>query len=98
MFSNNQSNFISLCAKGQLLPDKIDDYIDEWHDSSCELELYDYLGMTQKEYRLWVHVPDILWLIITAKKQNCSIDEVLSNVQQKMRMTAKVDSTNHVRH
>ena len=88
MSSNNQNNFISLCANGQLSLDKIDDYIDQWHDSSSELELYDYLGMTQKEYRLWVHVPDILWLIIMAKKQKCSIDEVLSNFQQKMRMTA----------
>ncbi len=98
MFSNNQSNFISLCANGQLLPDKIDDYIDKWHDSDSELELYNYLGMTQKEYRLWVHAPDILGLIITAKKQNCSIDEVLSNVQQNLRMTTKVDSANHARH
>jgi hypothetical protein len=32
----------------------IDARIDAWHSSNSELPLYQYLGMTEKEYVLWV--------------------------------------------
>jgi hypothetical protein len=67
MFKSKKDNFVDLCAKGMLLLDDIDDYIDAWHESSSKLELYEYLGMTQKEYRLWVHQPEVLSSIIQAR-------------------------------
>jgi len=91
MFNFDENNFVSLCAKGELLIDDIDDIVDEWHESDSESELFEYLGMTQQEYRLWVHDPDILPFIITARNQGRSIDDVLNDIHD-LPMAARADS------
>ena len=85
------STFIELCVEGQVLPEEIDDYVDEWHDSDSEVPIFDYLGMSQQEYRLWVHDPDILPFIITARTQNRSIDDVVEDLHE-LPMAARADS------
>jgi hypothetical protein len=37
-----------------------DDEIDEWHNSDSELTLYEYLGLTKKEYEIWLKEPHIV--------------------------------------
>jgi hypothetical protein len=85
------STFIDLCVEGQVLPEEIDDYVDEWHESDSDESIYDYLGMSQQEYRLWVHDPDILPFIITARTQNRSIDDVVEDLHE-LPMAARADS------
>lgn len=89
--SNIKTNFVNLCAKGELLCDDIDDYIDAWHDSDSNLEIYEYLGMTQREYRMWVHEPDILPFIITSRIKGRNIDEVMRDFYA-LPMAARADS------
>ena len=89
--SNLEDSFVSLCASGELLLDDIEDSIDEWHESESELEIYEYLGMTQQEYRMWVHDPDLLPFIITARMQGRSIDDVLGDIHD-LPMAARADS------
>ena len=36
----------------------IDDLIDEWHDSDSELQLHEYLGWSEEDYRKWVYDPN----------------------------------------
>jgi hypothetical protein len=97
MFNHNQTNFVELCIQGKCSLNEIDNYIDQWHDSDTTLQIYDYLGMTQREYRLWVSMPNSLWLIIAAKKQQCSIDEMLLTIQQNSPITIGADSTGYIR-
>ena len=40
--------------KHLLIIDKLNDKVSEWHDSDSKLELYEYLGMTEYEYSLFV--------------------------------------------
>lgn len=91
MFNLNESSFVGLCVKGELLLDDIDDFIDEWHESDSDQEIFEYLGMTQQEYRLWVHDPDILPFIITARVQGRSIDEAMKDIHD-LPMAARADS------
>lgn len=83
-------SFVSLCANGKLSCDDIDDYVDEWHESDSKQELFEFLGMTQKEYMLWVQTPDILPFIITARVQNRVFDDVISSIQD-LPMPARAD-------
>lgn len=85
------STFIDLCVEGHVLPEEIDDYVDEWHESDSDEAIYDYLGMSQQEYRLWVHDPDILPFIITARTQGRSIDDVIKDLHE-LPMAARSDS------
>lgn len=72
-------NFIDACINGDALYDEIDDYIDEWHDGDYDEKIYEFLGMTQTEYRLWVENSNILKYIIKSHKENKNIEDVLSN-------------------
>lgn len=91
MSSNSNIDFVSMCANGELLLEDIDDFIDEWHESDSAEEIYDYLGMSQQEYRLWVHDPDMLPFIVTARSQRRSIDDVLADIHD-LPLAARADS------
>ena len=82
-------NFINDCIKGYSLLDEIDDYIDEWHDSDTDLSLHDFLGMTKREYSLYIQDEDYLALIVTAHKENEPIEEIIQN---QISMAARSDS------
>ncbi|OQX23479.1 MAG: hypothetical protein BWK80_25845 [Desulfobacteraceae bacterium IS3] len=91
MSNQLKQTFIHLCTNGYLLTDDIDDYVDMWHESDKDEELYDFLGMSRQEYRLWVHDPDMLDHIIAARVQNCSLDDVLNKIDE-LPMAARADS------
>lgn len=71
--------FLELCVQGHALPEDIDDFVDEWHDSDSEVSLSEYLGMSSDEYESWMHAPDTLNAIITARIQNVSLMTVLDS-------------------
>lgn len=60
------SNFIEKCLEGLVLPDDIDDFIDSWHNQDGDESLHHFLGMSKREYSLWVADPDVLPHIINA--------------------------------
>lgn len=49
-----ESTFIELCVKGEESVDKINDYIEKWHDGNSDKSLFEFLGMTREEYQLWI--------------------------------------------
>jgi len=69
-------SFIHRCISGDAFLDEVDDYVDAWHgDSALEsVELYEYLGMTWQEYSLWITNPNILGLIVDARKKGLSLE------------------------
>jgi len=69
---SEQRNFISLALAGKVTPDQIDDYVGKWHDSSSDLALHEYLGLTREEYGLWLGDPDQLSSIIANRKLSLS--------------------------
>lgn len=84
--------FVNAVIIGDALIDEIDDYIDMWHDGDSELELYEFLGMTQIEYRLWVEDDSILKEIIKCHVNGKDIEDVISSTyyaEQKMVARAK---------
>lgn len=61
--------FMDRVLSGQITDpkDEIDDYVDEWHESTSALPLHEYLGLTQQEYELWVHDRETLTETIEAR-------------------------------
>jgi hypothetical protein len=57
--------------------DEIDDFVDEWHASPTEETIYDFLGMTQEEYDLWVEQPSSLRLILAAREDHLLLYEAI---------------------
>ncbi|KGK89374.1 hypothetical protein DP73_09970 [Desulfosporosinus sp. HMP52] len=74
----SKKSFIQDCINADALLEEIDDYIDFWHDNDIEATIYEFLGMSQKEYRMWVENDKILKYIFTAHVENKDIDDVLS--------------------
>lgn len=71
------SNFINDVINADALLDEIDDYIEKWHDSDTDCSVYEYLGMTEEEYFLWVENDFYLKYIISAHEKNININELL---------------------
>lgn len=82
--------FIDAVINGDVLIDEIDDYIDVWHESDSNEEIYDFLGMSQNEYRLWVEDETILKEIIKCHMSETDIKDVITNPKNKeLRMVAR---------
>lgn len=67
------SNFVNDCINGDALLSEIDDYIDLWHESDNKLPIHTFLGMSEKEYGLYVLDEEYLGLIIAAHKENIDV-------------------------
>ena len=85
------SNFIDDVLNADALIEEIDDYIEKWHNSDSDLSVYEYLGMTEEEYYLWVKDDFYLKYIIAAHDKNVSIKELLKN-EYSSRMVARAES------
>jgi hypothetical protein len=75
------SKFIELCIRGEALLEDIDDFVDEWHESSVEEPLHKFLGMTKDEYSLWVADPDVLPSIVVAHREHRNVSDVIDDFQ-----------------
>ena len=73
------SNFIEDCINGQAKLSEADHYIDKWHEDKTELLIYEFLGITSKEYELFVRDEKYLESIVTAHKENKDIEHVLED-------------------
>ncbi|MBB1428228.1 hypothetical protein H5181_17440 [Shewanella sp. SG44-2] len=83
--------FIDLCVMGHALPDDVDDYVDDWHDSESDVTISEYLGMSSEEYESWVHAPETLNSIITARITNVPLISVLKQTYD-LPMAARASS------
>lgn len=85
------SNFIEDCIQGEALMSEINDYIDIWHEVDTSLSLSSYLGMSKKEYALFVEDESYLATIITAHKNN---QNIVSIMREHLAMAARSDDSN----
>lgn len=71
-------SLIELLLRGEAFLDDIDDYVDDWHESSTSDSLAEYLGMARNEYALWVEQPDSLRLIVAAREEGQPVEEFVA--------------------
>jgi len=88
------NSFIEKCINGDASLDEIDDYIDEWHDSDStnDLELHEFLGMTWEEYSLWAVKPKFLAWIINARRKGVISSET-KFLQESQPLAARSSNT-----
>ncbi len=59
------------CIRYEIKPSeyiqKIDYFVNQWHESNKTENLYDFLGMTEKEYSVWVKNQKLLYSIINSR-------------------------------
>jgi hypothetical protein len=81
--------FVDQYLNGEVLAEDIDDFIDIWHENPADKEIYDFLGMSQKEYSLWVRDPDTLPEIARARRTGLPLEVVLRTTLEEIPTAAR---------
>ena len=87
-----EKHFIQKCLDSEELWINIDDYVDEWHESDTDMELFEFLGMSQLEYAIWVEKPFALKYIIFCRKYDTDLLKTMSDEQEYQRLAARAGS------
>ena len=69
--SSTVSTFVDACLRGVASLSDIDDWVDRWHETDFQGEapsLFEYLGFTPDEGKLWVENPAALSAIVDAHR------------------------------
>jgi hypothetical protein len=90
-------SFIDLYVGGEVLPEEIDDYVDQWHDNPGRRQLHDFLGMTEDEYSLWLRDPDVLPHIARARREHKPIVRVIESALNELPMAARSSDVAEIR-
>ncbi|EMY5506447.1 hypothetical protein V8T57_002916 [Bacillus wiedmannii] len=95
----SELKFMDACLQGEALLEDIDEYIDEWHESDTEEEIYEFLGMTFEEYGIWVENDAMLKTIFYSREIGEPILEVLkeSEVQKLVARAATPEEATQVK-
>ena len=66
--------FVEALKRGVADYDDVDDYIDEWHNGPYTCELYEFLGMTQRQFFEYVkyHEPYLRRTFPKGRKETAS--------------------------
>jgi hypothetical protein len=74
------SNFITDCINGDALLSDIDDYISMWHNGDSTITLHDFLGMTRKEYALYLKNDIYLASIVSSRKEGVPLTKIIETI------------------
>ena len=80
--SRFETSFIDLCLKGLADLSEIDDYVDKWHHCEDDIEVHDFLGMSEDEYALWVEKPQSLRFILFSRKYNIPLSKAVKQLTE----------------
>jgi hypothetical protein len=74
------ASFFDRYSRGELAPDKIDDFISEWHllPPADQRPLAEFLGMAEEEYQVWLMDWDSLPLILAARQTRRPLIELVA--------------------
>ena len=91
---SNYITFIDQCLRGAALPDQIDDYIEQWHEGQIGegIELRELLGMSKREYAIWMRDASTINVIIAAKRQKRPIEDFTTDYYS-MPLAARASDT-----
>ena len=88
MYKQSDS-FIQKCLRGEALIDEIDDYVEKWHSSSEDIDIHTFLGMTSKEYALWIRDPDTLPYIVASRHEKIPLRQIIKDNYEQARLAAR---------
>lgn len=96
MSSISGRHFVEACLAGEALDRDVDDWVDNWHDSGgapmgLPVSLAEYLGMTEREYSLWVEEPHTLRSVIAARMLQVDLDDLVHS-QDQLRLAARTNA------
>jgi hypothetical protein len=74
--NSHRRTFVQKCLAGEAAFSDIDDFVDQWHESSTACPLHEFLGLTEAEYARWVERPEALRDLVLAHKERASIRKV----------------------
>jgi hypothetical protein len=90
--------FIAQVVDGRVLPEEIDDFIDQWHDGDGDETLAAFLGMSEEQYDMWVKDPSLLNIIIAIHADPDAVSRAINDNEMEFehqmaaRANAKVDA------
>jgi hypothetical protein len=89
--------FMDLAVDGQVMADEIDHYVEVWHDSNSDCEVFEFLGMTFEEYSLWVMNPELINVVIASRVRKVDLLEAVNdNVTNTERLAARAGEARDV--
>lgn len=87
--SDNRT-FMQLVMQGHADPEDIEDFVDDWHDSSSDLELHEFLGMALSEYSLLLSDSYAMPIIIKARRDRMPLAQAVNdNLRDEGRIAAR---------
>jgi hypothetical protein len=74
--------FVTACLSGEAFEADVDDWVEAWHEHAGaplgrSVPLYEYLGMSDAEYDLWVEQSSALRLIVSARRYGVEVTDLL---------------------
>jgi hypothetical protein len=91
------ATFMDLAVDGRVMADEIDNYVEAWHDSNRDCEVFEFLGMTFEEYSLWVMDPELINIVIASRVKSVGLLEAVNdNVTNTERLAARAGEARDV--
>lgn len=87
--THGPATFLDRYLNGEVLSEDIDDFIDIWHQNPAGKEIYEFLGMSEKEYALWLRDPDTLPQIVRARRAGLPLEVVLRAALEEFPIAAR---------
>src|ERR1700678_751290 len=87
--SKQSDSFIQKCLRGEAMIDEIDNYVEKWHLSAENIDIHTFLGMTSEEYELWLRDPDTLAYIITSRRDEIPLSQIVNDNYEQIRLAAR---------
>jgi hypothetical protein len=87
---NRTASFFDLYSRGDASEHEIDDFVGAWHNSGDRetLSLFEFLGLTEDEYAVWVMDARSLPLILASRLAREPLHEAVARYLAKMQATA----------
>lgn len=61
--------FVNDVLAGIAAPSDLDDYIEYWHEGYAgDVELHEYIGMSQADYTIWINDPKHIYKVINHER------------------------------
>jgi len=70
-------SFFQRYMSAELSAEDIDEHIDAWHEKPDGKEIFEFLGLTEEEYSLWLYDPDSLAEIAQARRAQVPLTAVV---------------------
>jgi hypothetical protein len=85
----HHTTFLAQYLNGEVLAEDIDDFVDAWHENPEGMKIYELLGMSKKEYSLWLNNPETLPQIARARRTGVPLDVTLRAALEDLPIAAR---------